>query len=810
MMKIGDYTLHQLLGKGSFGEVYLTTKGNNPELLATKKLDKKQTDRPSVKKYFDNEISIMKELNHPNIVRFYDLLTSYSHYYVIMEYCNGGSLTKCLKKYKHLYRKPFTQEIVQYLMRQIIDGLKYIHSKKIIHRDIKLDNILVTFKSDIDKNNLNMLSSKVKIIDFGLATRLGPEDLTFTALGSPINMDPLILKKYNKAGGYEQLQGYNEKADIWSLGTICYELLTGEAIFKVKDIKELMKKVEKGNYTIPLNNNFSKEAVSFLNAMLQYDGDARLSADELGNHDFIKKNVTEFSKVDLKAISDKVDQNGLNINVKANQTIWNIFNEDNSKEENNFINPNQNPQQQPQPNQYQQKNKHKSPEGGIRHQKEETYICSNNIYDYYDYYNNNNKMTNYGNLNDHRRYTEINSQYNNNNMKMYTNVNKPFDKHHRFTEGYVSPNKSLERKMEYEKRKEKEKERKENIKKDNNKIINKKSYDEKEKEEIKKYINGLLDEYKSAKEFFKENELKEQEEDANKKYIQIQNAKSQFEKGNAINANSLPKPINPEYIYGCSCSKRESRFNDAITKFTEDKNELETKIKTAILKIKQLDSDQYEKVKTAMMPKLEGEKAKLDKLKKLIEGLEKRLKNKWVPPPKISKDIEGCQIEKILYDKNGIYKLKVHIGETDYKKNDLRLNVFLTNNIDQTFSQKINLKSIGNFDEEIVWKLTSDEWNNIEKYAFVVEYWYGNMQDQLAVKLNISQIKEIHDLLFECPIEIYEENIVIKIKINIKVDMPEGKKILEPGKKEIINVKKIYPAFDGKSPDTNKMPTALL
>ena len=122
----------------------------------------------------------------------------------------------------------------------------------------------------------------------------------------------------------------------------------------------------------------------------------------------------------------------------------------------------------------------------------------------------------------------------------------------------------------------------------------------------------------------------------------------------------------------------------------------------------------------------------------------------------------------------------MHIGETDYKKNDLRLNVFLTNNIDQTFSQKINLKSIGNFDEEIVWKLTSDEWNNIEKYAFVVEYWYGNMQDQLAVKLNISQIKEIHDLLFECPIEIYEENIVIKIKINIKVEMPEGKKILEP------------------------------
>ena len=810
MMKIGDYTLYQLLGKGSFGEVYLTTKANNPEILATKKLDKKQTDRPSVKKYFDNEISIMKELNHPNIVRFYDLLTSYSHYYVIMEYCNGGSLSKCLKKYKNLYHKPFTQKIVQYLMRQILDGLKYIHSKKIIHRDIKLDNILVTFKSDIDKNNLNMLSSKVKIIDFGLATRLGPEDLTFTALGSPINMDPLILKKYNKAGGYEQLQGYNEKADIWSLGTICYELLTGEAIFKVKDLKELMKKVEKGNYTIPININFSKETVSFLNAMLQYDGDARLSADDLSNHDFIKKNVNEFSKVDLKVISDKIDHNGLNINVKENQTIWNIFNEDNSKDVNTFINPNKKPQpQQQQSNQYQLINKHKSPEGGIRHQKEETYICSNNIYDYNPNVNNNNKIVNKGNINEHRRYSEFNNQYINN-MNMYNNINRPFDKHHRFTEGYVSPNKSLERKIEYDKRKEKEIERKENIKKDNNKIVNKKSYDEKEKEDITKYINGLLDEYKSAKEFFKENELKVQEEDANKKCIQIQNTKMQFEKGCQINANLLPKPITPEYIYGCSSSKRESRFNEIISKFTEDKTELETKIKTAILKIKQLDSGQYEKTKNAMMPKLESEKAKLDKLKKVIEGFEKKLKNKWVPPPKITKDIEGCQVKKMPYDKNTNYKLKVHIGETDYKKNDLRLNVFLTNNIDQTFSQKINLKTIGNFDEEVVWNLTPDEWNNIDNYAFVVEYWYGNMEDQLAVKLNISQIKQINDLLFQCPIEIYEENITINIKINIKVEMPDGKKNDESSKKEIINVKKIYPAFEGKSPDTNKIPSVLL
>ena len=800
-MKIGEYTLYQLLGKGSFGEVYLTTKANNPEILATKRLDKKQTDRPSVKKYFDNEISIMKELNHPNIVRFYDLLASYSHYYVIMEYCNGGGLSKCLKKYKNLYHKPFSQEIVQYLMRQIIEGLRYIHSRKIIHRDIKLDNILVSFKNDVDKNNLNMLSSQVKIIDFGLATRLGPENLTFTALGSPINMDPLILKKYNKAGGYDQLQGYNEKADIWSLGTVCYELLTGEAIFKVKDLKDLMKKVEKGNYTIPININLSKEAVSFLNAMLQYDYDDRLSADELANHDFIKKNVTQFSKVDLNVVSDKIDNNGLNINVKENQTIWNIFNEDNKQELNPFNNKKQN-------NKNQHIHQHKSPDGNRGHPKEVKYISSNNIYDYSNF--NNNKIETQNNFYDKRRATEKNVEYMNYiNMKM--NMNRPSNNHHRFTEGYISPNKNLEKRIEYEIRKEKKEKEKEKARDDIPKVNNnKKVYNEKEKEVINKYIEGLLNEYKSAKEYFKENELKSQEDDANQKYIQIQNAKIQFEKGYLLDTNALPKPITPEYIYGCSSEKRESKFNEVISKFTEDKNELETKIKLAILKIKQLDSDQYTKVKNAMMPKLENEKSKVDKLKKIIEGFEKKYKNIWVPPPKISKDLEGCQIEKVSYDNNSEFKLKVHIGETDYKKDDLVLNVLLTDNLTQTFSQKIKLKSIGNFDEEIIWKLTLDEWNNIENYAFVVEYWYGNMKDQLAVKLNISQIKEINDLLFECPIDLYEENITIKIKINIKVEKPEGKKYFEQGKKEVLNVKKIYPAFEGKSPDTNKIPSLVL
>jgi len=198
-MQIEDITLLKCLGKGSFGEVYLSTKRGRREYFATKKMDRKQADKPSFMKYFQNEITILKTLNHPNIVKFEELKMTKDYYYVVMEYINGGSLTDCLQKYQKKYGKAFPENIVQYLMRQIIDAIKYIHGKNIIHRDLKLDNIMCSFDNDNDKNNLNMLRARIKIIDFGFAINL-KGSLAFSALGSPINMDPAILQKFSKKG----------------------------------------------------------------------------------------------------------------------------------------------------------------------------------------------------------------------------------------------------------------------------------------------------------------------------------------------------------------------------------------------------------------------------------------------------------------------------------------------------------------------------------------------------------------------------------------------------------------------------------
>ena len=331
--KIGDLTLEKYLGAGAYGEVYLSTKTGRKEYFATKKISRKIADSDQLKKYIENEMIILHSLKHPNIIRLEEIKKTSDYYYIVMECANGGDLSGCLKKYKLSHNgRAFSEEIVQHLMRQIIDGLKYIHKNKVIHRDLKSDNIMVTFDNENDKNNLNLLNAKVKIIDFGLAIKVSATNLAKTYAGSPLNMAPDILKKKISscaASRINQFETYDEKVDIWSIGTVCYELLIGEPIFNAESFDELVRKVEGGNYVLP--TNLSKEVVSFLNAMIQYKSEYRLSAEELANHPFLTKRVSDFTKIDTRRVSKKIDQKGLNINFKKNRSIWAIFNEEDEK-----------------------------------------------------------------------------------------------------------------------------------------------------------------------------------------------------------------------------------------------------------------------------------------------------------------------------------------------------------------------------------------------------------------------------------------------------------------------------------------------
>ena len=332
MMKLGSYTIEKLLGEGSFGKVHLTRKEGDSKKYATKELDREEIDSSEAKKYLINEIRILQSLNHPNIVKFVDIKKTKKHYYIMMEFCNGGELSKNLEKYMMKNGTAFPEELVQHFMRQIIDAFKYIHGKKIIHRDVKLDNILLNFDNEEDKKNFNLMKAQVKIIDFGFSCIYN--DIKKSILGSPINMDPLILKKLTDSTGATRELGYDMSADIWSIGTICYEMLIGKSAFDSNDIKELSDKIEKGAYKVP--TNISAELVSFLNGMLQYEGKNRLNAEQLSRHAFLTKDVKQFKRINLNEISNKIEDNQIEVDTHENKTflqkkpiknstIWSIY-----------------------------------------------------------------------------------------------------------------------------------------------------------------------------------------------------------------------------------------------------------------------------------------------------------------------------------------------------------------------------------------------------------------------------------------------------------------------------------------------------
>ena len=336
MKQVQDYILVKSLGKGSFGEVFLTRKDKSSKLYATKKIPLTHLQNKEFRKYINNEIKIMKKLQHDNVIKLYNYCETSHNLYLMMDYINGGSLSEYLAEYKLKKGSAFPQKMIQFFVKQIVQGLIYIHSNNIIHRDIKLDNILLNFPPNTKKENRDYHLAQIKIIDFGLST---DSNLATSLVGSPIYMDPVILEKYKKSGGVEKFKRYDKKADIWSLGAVTYEMLTGEVLFNAGSLPELISKVQKGDYSLDVKD-LSDEILSFLNCMLQHDPKKRLSAQELSQHQFLTKNTEEFKTVDTSQISYKINKYGvLTLNIINNETIKRLypFNPNNNNNKNNEI-----------------------------------------------------------------------------------------------------------------------------------------------------------------------------------------------------------------------------------------------------------------------------------------------------------------------------------------------------------------------------------------------------------------------------------------------------------------------------------------
>lgn len=272
---IDDLTLIVYLNAGCLGETFLSKKKGSNELYATKRIAVQSIyQEPCLKKYIENEIMILKKVKHPNIVKLFDVKVKKDYIYLVMEYCNGGSLSDALNNYLNKYGAPFSEELVRYLMKQILSGVEYLHKHGIIHRDLKLENILLKYKSEYEAQYDNIFLSQIKIIDFDVSFRTDTFNYNYN--------DPTFV--YND---FDEII-CDEKVDIWSLGILCYEMMTGK-----KPFKEGEKITQIQNINIKIPKNISLDAQSFLFCMLQKDGEKRFSASDLLRHNFILKNSVD-------------------------------------------------------------------------------------------------------------------------------------------------------------------------------------------------------------------------------------------------------------------------------------------------------------------------------------------------------------------------------------------------------------------------------------------------------------------------------------------------------------------------------------
>ena len=763
VIRVNDYKLIKLIGKGTFGEVYLTSNINNSEIYATKRIEINKDQNKTTSKYLLNEIKIMQALNHPNLIKLHNLYRTNNHFYFIMDYCNGGSLSSILDVYKLRFGKPFSQEIIQHFMKQIVDGLKYIHSKNIIHRDIKLDNILLNFDNIEDKNNLNLLSAKIKIIDFGLATILSKNGMAKTYAGTPLNMDPNILKKYDKAGGYEKLQGYNQKADIWSLGTICFEMLTGEVLFKGENIKDLVEQEDQGDYSIPINFEISKEIISFLKSMLQYNGENRLSAEELSKHEFLVKDVKNFAKINFQLMSNKIENGMLNFNIKHNSTLIQYIKNDekclpkignsrlkkinkNEEEKNNLIYLDKKVNNQFISIKNPISNNYFSPTSP----KKISFISANlkNKNRIIDALKSPSRFRIRGNSQDVITPTLGLEDVNNNITQLDRKQKGLIPKPIRFS----NPN---------------------------NKV------------DVGKYINNLLNEYKNAEDYFKKNNLTEQEKEAFNKCAEIKDIKDKIELNSSYDLNNLPKPISPEFIYGCSKEERNRKFKNVLNKYLNDKRILEQKLKY------------YSKyaITKNITEECNKDKTNLKKLNSDIKILENNFKNEWVPSPKYSLKTKLCQVERISYE-NCYFQIKFKFKKEDYIQENINLKISFLINAKKTLYKEVRLAMDNNFSEEWTCLLNYNEWKNIdnnsESFILIMEtdHIFEN-NSKSSIKIDIRKIKAGKKICLKLSLLTMNNNKSVINFIAIPV-IPEGIRYIAQVKNKVLMVEEFYSAFEGK------------
>ncbi|KAH0573779.1 Kinase, NEK [Spironucleus salmonicida] len=267
-----DYIFLTLIGTGSFGRVHKVQNRSTQSIYACKEIDYSKMSEKE-KKLLVHEVNTLKELHHKNIVQYVDryLDRNSGKLYLVMEYCDSGDLARYIKRHK-AERKYVAEEKIWAVLLQLLNALSYCHdtqlaekNARIIHRDLKPGNVFMA------------KDGSLKLGDFGLCRALGDDSIAQTNVGTPLYMPPEILAK----------QSYSEKADIWSLGCIIYELAALQPPYVASNLDSLKAKVKQGMKPA-LPSHYTTELKKIVDQMLAMQPNSRPSCLEMLQHPKIK------------------------------------------------------------------------------------------------------------------------------------------------------------------------------------------------------------------------------------------------------------------------------------------------------------------------------------------------------------------------------------------------------------------------------------------------------------------------------------------------------------------------------------------
>ena len=262
--KISDFTILKELGAGSYGRVILVQHKITQAKYAIKCIDKRNKVNIEEKPYFRREIEIMYRVHHPNVVKLFGHFEDNKYCYFIMEYIPGGNVYNLVPK--NGVRTVPIQTIAS-IMKDVISAVYFLHhmSPPIIHRDIKPENVV------LDQN------MKAKLTDFGWSNYMQGDMKRTTVCGTPVYLAPEIINN----------RGHDEKVDIWCIGVLLFELLTGISPFQGFDVQTIKYNINRLN--IAWQKNMDRDAVDLIKRILKYNPEERISLENMLLHPFMTK-----------------------------------------------------------------------------------------------------------------------------------------------------------------------------------------------------------------------------------------------------------------------------------------------------------------------------------------------------------------------------------------------------------------------------------------------------------------------------------------------------------------------------------------